>query len=69
MDIDCSRSSATLVDPYHVPLIRNQLPKNIGALFPDIRNEIIQSFSDEIGLTDSELSGVSHPIMSLIGGP
>ncbi|THG96485.1 hypothetical protein EW026_g5347 [Hermanssonia centrifuga] len=37
---------------YHVPLVRNQLTRNIGALFPEIRDEIVAAFSDIIPVAD-----------------
>jgi cytochrome P450 len=33
---------------YHVPIIRNQLTKNIGTVFPEVQDEIMQVFDDEI---------------------
>lgn len=45
----------TLLDAYHVPVIRKHLTKNLGILFPDIRDEIVHAFNDEIALTAGEL--------------
>jgi hypothetical protein len=35
-------------DPYHVPVIRNQLTKNLGVLFPWLRDEVVQAFHENI---------------------
>jgi hypothetical protein len=35
-------------DPYHVPVVRSQLTRNLGVLFPDLRDEILRSFEDII---------------------
>jgi hypothetical protein len=41
-------------DPYHVPVIRNHLTKNLGVLFPHIRDEVVQAFHENIPLTSGE---------------
>jgi hypothetical protein len=35
-------------DPYHLPVIRSQLTRNLGVVFPDLRDEIVSSFEDII---------------------
>jgi cytochrome P450 len=40
-----------LADPYHITVTKNQLTKNLGVLFPDLRDEIIQAFENEISPT------------------
>lgn len=37
-------------NPYHIPIVRSQLTRNIGALYPEIRNEIITAFDDILDL-------------------
>jgi len=37
-------------NPYHVTMIRSQLTRNIEALYPEIRDEIIASFRDVLDL-------------------
>ncbi|KZT08258.1 cytochrome P450 [Laetiporus sulphureus 93-53] len=37
---------------YHVPIIRSQLTRNLASLFPDLRDEIVAAFEDEIPLKD-----------------
>lgn len=36
--------------PYHVPVVRTALNRNLGALIPNIRDEIVQSFEDVLAL-------------------
>lgn len=31
-------------DQYHILVIRNQLTRNLGVIFPDIHNEIVYAF-------------------------
>ncbi|PSS38083.1 hypothetical protein PHLCEN_2v63 [Hermanssonia centrifuga] len=37
---------------YHIPLVRGPLTRNIGALFPEIRDEIVAAFGDVIPVAD-----------------
>lgn len=37
---------------YHVPIIRNDLTKNLGLMMPDIHDEIVHAFSEIIPATD-----------------
>ncbi|EIW83355.1 cytochrome P450 [Coniophora puteana RWD-64-598 SS2] len=37
-------------DPFHLPVVRSQLTRNLGVLFSDIHDEIAASFRDEIPL-------------------
>jgi hypothetical protein len=41
-----------LADPYHLPVIRNQLTKSLGTVFPDLRDEVVQAFDSVIPRTD-----------------
>jgi hypothetical protein len=54
MDIHLPHILVSTLDQYHVPVIRNQLTKSLGVLFPQIRDEIIQAFDENIPLTSSE---------------
>jgi cytochrome P450 len=40
--------SNIITDQYHIHVVRNQLTKNLGVVFPDIRDEIVQAFDDVI---------------------
>ncbi|TFK39713.1 cytochrome P450 [Crucibulum laeve] len=37
---------------YHVPIVRNQLTRNLGAIFPELHDEIVASFQDVIPPSD-----------------
>jgi hypothetical protein len=39
-----------ITDPYHIPMIRTVLNKKLAACFPDIHDEIVQSFEDVLAL-------------------
>jgi hypothetical protein len=49
-------------DPYHTPIIRNQLTKNLGVLSLDIRDEIVQAFDDEIRPTAGKSQAFGHTL-------
>jgi cytochrome P450 len=38
-------------DPYHVLIVRNEVTKNLGVLFPQIRDEIVRAFDENIPST------------------
>ena len=42
-------------NPYHIGIIRSQLTRNLGALFPDVREEIVASFNDIIPAKDGSV--------------
>jgi hypothetical protein len=37
-------------NPYHIPIVRSQLTRNLGALCLEIRDEIITAFDDVLDL-------------------
>ncbi|KIJ66616.1 hypothetical protein HYDPIDRAFT_109704 [Hydnomerulius pinastri MD-312] len=41
-------------NPYHIPIIRSQLTRNLGVLFTDIRDEIATAFDETLDLKDNE---------------
>ncbi|KAJ6568361.1 cytochrome P450 [Mycena vulgaris] len=41
-------------DPYHPTVIRTSLSRNVGTRFPDVRDEIVCSFSELLPLKDDE---------------
>ncbi|KAF8549787.1 cytochrome P450, partial [Imleria badia] len=43
---------------YHIPIVRSQLTRNIGALYPEIRDEIITAFDDVLDLKGNEWKSV-----------
>ena len=38
------------LNPYHVPLVRARLTRNLEALYPEVRDEICAAFEDALGL-------------------
>jgi hypothetical protein len=54
----------TIIDPYHIPLVRNELTKNIRTILPDVHDELEHCFSEilpptEGGFLQLELSTTS----------
>ncbi|KAF8844228.1 cytochrome P450 [Paxillus ammoniavirescens] len=45
-------------NPYHIPIIRSQLTRNLGILYPDIRNEIVTAFEEILDLRGNEWKSV-----------
>ncbi|KAF9236822.1 cytochrome P450 [Melanogaster broomeanus] len=41
-------------NPYHVPIIRSQLTRNLGVLNPDMRDEIVIAFEETLNLKGDE---------------
>lgn len=39
--------------PYHIEAIRGQLTRNLEALFPDVRDEVVAAFNDTISTKES----------------
>ena len=37
-------------DPYHIPIVRSQLTRNIATIFPDLRDEVATAFTDLLDL-------------------
>ncbi|KAH0837765.1 hypothetical protein J3R83DRAFT_5943 [Lanmaoa asiatica] len=37
-------------NPYHITVIRSQLTRNIGVLYPELRDEIITAFHEILNL-------------------
>jgi cytochrome P450 len=65
--VDYTLGSNIQSDPYHVPIIRNQLTKNLDILVPDILDEIVQAFDDEIHPTaDWTKVSVKNAVMQIV---
>ncbi|KIK97710.1 hypothetical protein PAXRUDRAFT_198861 [Paxillus rubicundulus Ve08.2h10] len=45
-------------NPFHIPIIRSQLTRNLGILYPDIRDEIVTAFQETLDLQDNEWKSV-----------
>ncbi|OBZ73434.1 Ent-kaurene oxidase [Grifola frondosa] len=43
-------------NPYHIPVVRSQLTRNLAEIFPEVHDEIIASFTDAIPLTGDGMS-------------
>jgi len=55
-----------VADPYHILMIRTPLNKNLGVCFPDVRDEIVQSFDDVLAL---EGNGTSQLFVVMTTNP
>ncbi|KIJ13791.1 hypothetical protein PAXINDRAFT_80408 [Paxillus involutus ATCC 200175] len=40
-------------NPFHIPTIRSQLTRNLGILYPDIRDEVVTAFEETLDLWDN----------------
>ena len=49
-------------DAYHITVLRSQLPRKIGSLYPELRDEIITAFDDILDLDDN---GDVFPIIKI----
>ncbi|KAF8844182.1 cytochrome P450 [Paxillus ammoniavirescens] len=45
-------------NPFHIPIIRSQLTRNLGILYPDIRDEVVVAFEETLDLQDNEWKSV-----------
>ena len=52
MSMDWTFGSEVMRNPWHVPLVRSHLTKNLNVLFPDIREELMMAFDEYIPPTD-----------------
>ncbi|KAJ3478574.1 hypothetical protein NLI96_g9659 [Meripilus lineatus] len=52
LQTDYTMGTAISNNPYHVPIIRSQLTRNLSTLFSDIRDELSTAFKDFIPPTD-----------------
>lgn len=50
--IDWTLGPGIATNPYHIPIVRGQLTRNLGRLFSDLREEIQLSFEEIIPPTD-----------------
>jgi hypothetical protein len=51
-------------NPYHVPMIRSQLTRNLETLCPEIKDEIVTSFEDVLDLK-CDGKGSLHPAITV----
>ncbi|KIK72907.1 hypothetical protein PAXRUDRAFT_836355 [Paxillus rubicundulus Ve08.2h10] len=50
MNLEYTWGHDTLYNPYHIPIIRSQLTRNLKILCPDIRDEIVTAFEETLDL-------------------
>lgn len=52
LSIDLTLGPEIHYNPYHIPIIRSALTRNLGAVFPDVREELQLAFEEAIPPTD-----------------
>ncbi|KAH8092525.1 cytochrome P450 [Cristinia sonorae] len=52
LQVDYTLGPTIHTNGYHIPIIRTTLTRNLGALFPDVRDELATAFTDIIPPTD-----------------
>ncbi|KAF9235149.1 cytochrome P450 [Melanogaster broomeanus] len=45
-------------NPWHIPIVRSQLTRNLGTLYPDIRDEVVTTFEETLDLKGNEWKSV-----------
>ncbi|KAF8997909.1 cytochrome P450 [Cyathus striatus] len=50
-------------NPYHIPIIRSQLTRNLGVLFPEMRDELVTALTEHIPLSEG---WEKYPIMNTL---
>ncbi len=71
MHIEWTLGPAIAHNTYHIPLVRGQLTRNIGALFPEIRDEIVAAFGDAIPAGDGTRNYSTyqaHCLIAIVAG-
>lgn len=48
MSMDWTFGSEVMRNPWHIPLVRSNLTRNLGVLFPEVREELIMAFNKSI---------------------
>ena len=55
--------------PYHIVVVRSQLTRNIGRMYPEIRDEVVTAFDQVLDLRGyGEVSFFATVLLSLISG-
>ncbi|KAI6043534.1 cytochrome P450 [Pisolithus marmoratus] len=57
--VEYTLSPAILHDQYHNSILRSQLTTNVGAIYPDIRNELVVAFDEALDLDGNEWKSVT----------
>ncbi|KAI6043533.1 cytochrome P450 [Pisolithus marmoratus] len=50
LQVEYTLTPAVFHDRYHTPVLRSQLARNMGAIYPDIRNELVVAFDEALDL-------------------
>ncbi|KIJ13840.1 hypothetical protein PAXINDRAFT_80216 [Paxillus involutus ATCC 200175] len=58
MNLEYTLGHDTLHNPYHIPIVRLQLTRNLGILCLDIRDEIVTAFEETLDLRGNEWKSV-----------
>lgn len=59
IQIEYTLSPAIHDDPYHNSILRLQLTRNLGAIYPNVRNELVVAFGEALDLKGDEWSSVT----------
>ncbi|KAF9231273.1 cytochrome P450 [Melanogaster broomeanus] len=58
MKIEYTLGHQVYRNPYHTPIIHTQLVRNIGFLYPDVRDEVVTALQEILNLKDNEWKSV-----------
>ncbi|KAI6043532.1 cytochrome P450 [Pisolithus marmoratus] len=59
IQVEYTLSPAVLHDRYHNSILRSQLTKNMGAIYPDIRSELVVAFDETLDLKGNEWKSIA----------
>ncbi|KIK25892.1 hypothetical protein PISMIDRAFT_96212, partial [Pisolithus microcarpus 441] len=59
IQVQYTLSPAILHDMYHNSILRSQLTRNLGAVYPDIRNELVVAFEETLDLKADEWKSIT----------
>jgi len=67
LSLEFTLGPSVLHNPYHIPIIRTTLTRNLGAVFPDVREEMADAFNDIIPPGDEWIKRPAlHTVMRII---
>jgi hypothetical protein len=58
-----------VVDPYHIGVIRAALNRNLASCYPDIQDEVVQSFAEVLALDGQGTSALSNIVLCTCSVP
>ena len=56
LQVDYTLGPSVHTNPYHIAIVRSNLTRALGELFPELRDEIIHSFGTVIPATNGALA-------------